>query len=1242
MYVVIFGANIDPAKVHPVLYEGDTILTRYVSSTVEYNRERATYKLEKLEKNSYWNSGRRACSFRFEGEPGYDFIDLVKEKQFYPPSSSDDFVIFEHYNYKKGVYEVTTDSTIEDGTNVTVTVYDSDTDNSSRKKVASATAAVKDHLLSLQFINTDNQSYAPPRGAYAYFNYSYTDASGRKQSFDHINIRVEWYNYSTGSTTGIPTYADTVVYQEAPLTQLSMNLYVPANRPDSGQDIVAQIGDTTVTLAKETNAPEKYNKYTGVWKKSPGLAEGVYRIRYTQGDTTLYTQNLYVYDNTKFYMSSQWMGTWTDKDGKTDVNVSFSSEQMEGIYIHKYNGKVSNADALAYWKDNGFQLEIFDRLGNQITGFHAVDARWYDGNFNLYLRGLSQEYTGYYAKITKDTKPGVVLGSGKIYYATTYDANETYGQWNIIGSNGIWFNENIDCNAYVSVGSYSYPVVVTVTKPHDTDIIKTFTAGSATNQNGLLYYFTEDDLQGLNVNEAYRITAACADGSVAITTGYLAVYTQKGPVVHAADITLNKKALNMQIGQKETLTATITPANTTNKTVTWSSSDSAVATVDAQGCITAVSAGETLITATTENGKKAECRVMVFNYQLSDTSLTFDLSSKENKTLKVSDGTNDISSRVTWSTTDKSVAVVSGGMVTPVGAGSAVILAAVKDGPTLECAVTVSRNELTSVTLNSESCTLYVDSKGQPVTDETGNQTAQMPGSKQLRLYFTPSDTTAVKEIQWISSNEAAATVTAAAADPKTATITAHAAGNAVITATITTIDGKELKAECKVTIKTATTAGDLPETLPTVSALTNEQFTLKDVALPDGWTWKYPETSLAPFAGMQTKAFIAQYTKTEGALPYEAALPVALGTVSGLAVSADRNTIHKDAASTLSILWHINGSRESFDDTYMAAYADKVAWSIDKASVASLSSTKGTTVTLTALGAGKAVVKAEAEFKNGKTCKAQYKITVTDGDIAEIQIVSIDQFTQEADHDPALYHLNTSDPSVKDPTDSILHVTATNSTKLTVKSSNTKVIRTGKVTARGSADSMGTAYDIPLTINASGRTRITLTANDASRTQKEIWLDVTDAKPGISEDIITVNLQKTEGTTFFLYPNTGYENDEPCPVLGGSDADRFTLTALGSTDGSAARNGYIIAAKSGTLTGNYKLSLSGSCKTVTDGKSYSYTDVAFTVKVVDQTPKYKLKQKTKVNLMFTVIRKYRNLLIINADKQYLLTKARL
>ncbi len=443
-------------------------------------------------------------------------------------------------------------------------------------------------------------------------------------------------------------------------------------------------------------------------------------------------------------------------------------------------------------------------------------------------------------------------------------------------------------------------------------------------------------------------------------------------------------------------------------------------------------------------------------------------------------------------------------------------------------------------------------------------------------------------------------------------------------------------------TIKTATTAGDLPETLPTVSALTNEQFTLKDVALPDGWTWKYPETSLAPFAGMQTKAFIAQYTKTEGALPYEAALPVALGTVSGLAVSADRNTIHKDAASTLSILWHINGSRESFDDTYMAAYADKVAWSIDKASVASLSSTKGTTVTLTALGAGKAVVKAEAEFKNGKTCKAQYKITVTDGDIAEIQIVSIDQFTQEADHDPALYHLNTSDPSVKDPTDSILHVTATNSTKLTVKSSNTKVIRTGKVTARGSADSMGTAYDIPLTINASGRTRITLTANDASRTQKEIWLDVTDAKPGISEDIITVNLQKTEGTTFFLYPNTGYENDEPCPVLGGSDADRFTLTALGSTDGSAARNGYIIAAKSGTLTGNYKLSLSGSCKTVTDGKSYSYTDVAFTVKVVDQTPKYKLKQKTKVNLMFTVIRKYRNLLIINADKQYLLTKARL
>ena len=77
-------------------------------------------------------------------------------------------------------------------------------------------------------------------------------------------------------------------------------------------------------------------------------------------------------------------------------------------------------------------------------------------------------------------------------------------------------------------------------------------------------------------------------------------------------ITLNKSNLELEIGQYETLTATVTPANATDKAVNWSSSNSMVATVDSDGKVTALSSGTTKITVTTQDGgKMASCIVTV-------------------------------------------------------------------------------------------------------------------------------------------------------------------------------------------------------------------------------------------------------------------------------------------------------------------------------------------------------------------------------------------------------------------------------------------------------------------------------------------------------------------------------------------------------------------------------------------------------------------------------------------------------
>ena len=80
--------------------------------------------------------------------------------------------------------------------------------------------------------------------------------------------------------------------------------------------------------------------------------------------------------------------------------------------------------------------------------------------------------------------------------------------------------------------------------------------------------------------------------------------------INVTGVQLNKTETSILVGGNETLVATILPENATNQKVTWASSDEAVATVDANGKVTGVKAGEATITVTTEDGgKTATCKV---------------------------------------------------------------------------------------------------------------------------------------------------------------------------------------------------------------------------------------------------------------------------------------------------------------------------------------------------------------------------------------------------------------------------------------------------------------------------------------------------------------------------------------------------------------------------------------------------------------------------------------------------------
>ena len=122
----------------------------------------------------------------------------------------------------------------------------------------------------------------------------------------------------------------------------------------------------------------------------------------------------------------------------------------------------------------------------------------------------------------------------------------------------------------------------------------------------------------------YRCVVTGKDGEV---TSDAATLTVTAPTVPVTGVTLDHTELSLFTGDSAALTATVKPDDAANKKVTWSSSESGVAAVDGNGKVTALKAGNTTITVTTEDGSKtATCKVTVSDktYGISvDTEVDF-------------------------------------------------------------------------------------------------------------------------------------------------------------------------------------------------------------------------------------------------------------------------------------------------------------------------------------------------------------------------------------------------------------------------------------------------------------------------------------------------------------------------------------------------------------------------------------------------------------------------------------------
>ena len=260
-----------------------------------------------------------------------------------------------------------------------------------------------------------------------------------------------------------------------------------------------------------------------------------------------------------------------------------------------------------------------------------------------------------------------------------------------------------------------------------------------------------------------------------ISTGYVSKKYVNVPVV-SVKMASTASVIN---GKTVTVKGTVYPACATNTKVTYSSSNTGVATVNASGVVTGKKVGSATITAkSSSGGKTAKCKVTVkpapvASVALNRTTLAMTLGGSSTITATISPS-NAANKAVTWSSSNTGVATVSCGRITAVNVGTATITVRTTDGgKTATCRVTVSPVNVTSVRLNKASSVLSVGE------------------TEKLTPTIAPANATN-KNVTWSSDNTSVATVDSGG--------NIKGISNGVATITVRTVDGGKA-ATCKITI---------------------------------------------------------------------------------------------------------------------------------------------------------------------------------------------------------------------------------------------------------------------------------------------------------------------------------------------------------------------------------------------------------------------------------------------------------
>lgn len=433
------------------------------------------------------------------------------------------------------------------------------------------------------------------------------------------------------------------------------------------------------------------------------------------------------------------------------------------------------------------------------------------------------------------------------------------------------------------------------------------------------------------------------------------------PKVEVMGVSLSKTSVDMVEGDTQSLSATIEPADATDKTLTWSSGDNDVATVEQSGKVTAVSPGTATISVKSTNGKSATCRVTVnakfitvTDIFISDTELNLVEGDSGSLTASVSPS-NATDKSISWQSVPEAVATVDqSGNVTAVAPGYATITATSHNGFQAECKLTVTAKEVPveSISLSPVE-TVYFN----------------IGDSFKINVTIAPANATD-RSISWTVDNTDVATVddegrvTGVSEGVATVTATAHNGKTATKTVNVLT---PVVQVESVTITPTETVTVNVGETQTLQAVISPENATNKSI------TWSSDNTSVATVSseGVVTGKYpgstiiTARSDNGKSATKY-----VFVSTVNVTGITLDNSKY----------LFDTIGSTATITATILPENATNknVTWTVDNTSVIRILSQSNGGCVIESLHEGYAILTAKTQ--NGSKTATAY-IAVGEGD---------------------------------------------------------------------------------------------------------------------------------------------------------------------------------------------------------------------------------------------------------------------